>query len=215
MTADDPTRAGFSLKRWSQRKLAAARAATVSTASPVSGTQVPATHAVPAPTTPSANGTTPGSSINNAPPEASELPPVDSLTIESDFAAFLQPQVAEGLKRKALKQLFRDPHFNAMDGLDVYIDDYSLPDPIAPELVRELVQSRYVLNPPPTRVNVEGVVEDVPPEEIDKAAPTAESERLAEPARDATTAGPAQPAPNIPSVADLRPATDEPTSRSA
>jgi hypothetical protein len=203
MTNDDPTRAGFSLKRWSQRKLAAARAATVSPAPPVSGTQVPATHAVPAPATPSANGPASGSLTANAPLEASELPPVDSLTIESNFAAFLQPKVAEGLKRKALKQLFRDPHFNAMDGLDVYIDDYSLPDPIAPELVRELVQSRYVLNPPPTRVNAQGVVEDVPPEEIDKAVPTAEPERLAE------------PAPNIPSAADLRPATDEPTSRSA
>jgi hypothetical protein len=55
------------------------------------------------------------------------LPPVESLTIDSDFSAFLQPEVDETLKRQALKQLFRDPHFNVMDGLDVYIDDYSNP----------------------------------------------------------------------------------------
>ena len=69
------------------------------------------------------------------------LPPVESLTIDSDFTAFLQPKVDETLKRQALKQLFRDPRFNVMDGLDVYIDDYSKPDPIAPEVVRQLVQA--------------------------------------------------------------------------
>jgi hypothetical protein len=29
-----------------------------------------------------------------------------------------------------LKTLFQDPRFNVMDGLDVYIDDYSKPDPL-------------------------------------------------------------------------------------
>jgi hypothetical protein len=128
----------------------------------------------------------PDSKAADARPEASSLPPIDSLTIESDYTAFLQPEVADGLKRKALKQLFRDPHFNAMDRLDVYIDDYSLPDPIAPELVRELIQSRYILNPPPTRVNARGEIEDVPLEEIEKAVPAVEPERLPETAQDAT-----------------------------
>ena len=31
-----------------------------------------------------------------------------------------------------MKKLFADPHYNVMDGLDVYIDDYSKPDPIPP-----------------------------------------------------------------------------------
>jgi hypothetical protein len=48
------------------------------------------------------------------------LPPVQSLTIDSDFSAFLQPEVDETLKRQALKQLFRDPRFNVMDGLRVH-----------------------------------------------------------------------------------------------
>jgi len=97
---------------------------------------------------------------------AVSLPPVESLTIDSDFSAFMEPKVDEALKRRALKQLFRDPHFNVMDGLDVYIDDYSKPDPIAPEIVREMVQGRYIFNPPPTRIDALGNVEDVPEQEI-------------------------------------------------
>ena len=94
------------------------------------------------------------------------LPPVESLTIDSDFSAFLQPKVDEALKRQALKQLFRDPRFNVMDGLDVYVGDYSQPDPIDPDVVRQMVQGRYIFDPPPTRVNAQGFVEDVPPEEV-------------------------------------------------
>ena len=56
--------------------------------------------------------------------------PVESLTHDSDFSAFLQPQVEEALKRAALKKLFCDPRFNVMDGLDTYIGDYTQPDPI-------------------------------------------------------------------------------------
>ena len=100
------------------------------------------------------------------PASVSDLPPVESLTIDSDFTAYLQPKVDEALKRRALRQLFRDPHFNVMDGLDVYIDDYTKPDPIPPEIVREMVQGRYIFNPPPTRINAQGHVEDVPPEEL-------------------------------------------------
>ena len=52
-----------------------------------------------------------------------------------------------------------------MDGLDIYIDDYSKPDPIDPDVVRQMVQGRYIFDPPQTRVNAQGFVEDVPPEE--------------------------------------------------
>jgi len=67
------------------------------------------------------------------------------------------------LRRRALRTLFRDPRFNVMDGLDVYIDDYSKFEVLDPEIVKQLVQSRYIFAPPPTRVNAEGIVEDVPP----------------------------------------------------
>jgi hypothetical protein len=29
-----------------------------------------------------------------------------------------------------MRKLFSDPRFNVMDGLDIYIDDYSKPDPM-------------------------------------------------------------------------------------
>jgi hypothetical protein len=60
------------------------------------------------------------------------LPPIESLTPESDFSPFMKGDVDPGLRREALKTLFKDPRFNVMDGLDVYIDDYSKPDPLPP-----------------------------------------------------------------------------------
>jgi hypothetical protein len=58
------------------------------------------------------------------------LPPVESLTPESDFTPFMGRDVDPAIRRGALKALFRDPRHNVMDGLDVYIDDYSKPDPL-------------------------------------------------------------------------------------
>ena len=73
---------------------------------------------------------------------------MESLTIDSDFAPFLQPQVAESLKRQVLKKLFADPRFNVMDGLDVYIDDYTKSDPIPPDVLERLVKGHFGFNPP-------------------------------------------------------------------
>ncbi|MDH4173501.1 MAG: DUF3306 domain-containing protein [Betaproteobacteria bacterium] len=79
------------------------------------------------------------------PAEAPPLPSPESLTFESDFRAFMQSKVAEGVKRAALKKLFADPRFNVMDGLDVYIDDYSKDSPIPPEMLAQLQHSRSTL----------------------------------------------------------------------
>jgi hypothetical protein len=92
------------------------------------------------------------------------------LTFDSDFSAFLSPKVDESVKRQALKKLFADPHFNMMDGLDVYIDDYSKFEPIPEDVLAKLEHARYIFNPPKTRVNERGEVEDVPPEEDVAAA---------------------------------------------
>jgi hypothetical protein len=77
-----------------------------------------------------------------APPAVAEtpLPPVESLTPESDFTPFLRDGVDARLKRQALKTLFQDPRFNVMDGLDVYIDDYSKPDPLPEGWLEKLNQ---------------------------------------------------------------------------
>ena len=65
--------------------------------------------------------------------------------------------------------MFRDPHFNE-DRFDVYIDDYTR-GPISADVVRTMVQSRYIFDPPKTRVNSHGVVEDVPDEVDEGVAP--------------------------------------------
>jgi hypothetical protein len=71
------------------------------------------------------------------------LPPIESLHFDSDFTAFLRPEVDEKLKRAALKQLFRDPRFNVMDGLDTYIDDYTKADPIPTDVLAGLLQRGF------------------------------------------------------------------------
>jgi hypothetical protein len=76
--------------------------------------------------------------------EAPALPPVEELTMESDFRGFLHPKVNEDVRRAALRKLFSDPHFNIMDGLDVYIDDYTKADPIPPEMLAGLMQAQRI-----------------------------------------------------------------------
>ena len=79
---------------------------------------------------------------------AAELPPVDSLTFESDFTAYLRANVEESVKRAALKKLLHDPRFNVMDGLDTYIDDYTKNEGISEEMLKTLDHARSTLFPP-------------------------------------------------------------------
>ncbi len=74
-----------------------------------------------------------------------ELPPLDKLTFDSDYRAFFHPKVDEDVRRAALKKLFSDQRFNVMDGLDVYIDDYSKTEPIPPEMLAGLKQAQNIL----------------------------------------------------------------------
>jgi hypothetical protein len=82
-------------------------------------------------------------SESKAPPP--ELPPLEKLTFESDYRGFFHPKVSEDLRRAALKKLFSDPHFNVMDGLDVYIDDYSKTEPIPAAMLASLKQAQRIL----------------------------------------------------------------------
>ncbi len=74
-----------------------------------------------------------------------ELPALDTLTTDSDFRGFFHPKVDEDLRRAALKKLFSDPHFNVMDGLDVYIDDYSKSDPLPAGMLAGLKQAQNII----------------------------------------------------------------------
>jgi hypothetical protein len=85
------------------------------------------------------------SAKNDGSPAPAELPPLESLSFESDFRVFMRAKVDEGVRRAALKKLFSDPRFNIMDGLDVYIDDYSKEDPIPPGMLAQLQHARTTL----------------------------------------------------------------------
>jgi hypothetical protein len=78
-----------------------------------------------------------------APPP--ELPPVESLTPDSDYRPFFHPKVGDDVRRAALKKLFSDPRFNVMDGLDVYIDDYSKSEAIPPEMLAGMKTAQDIL----------------------------------------------------------------------
>lgn len=76
-----------------------------------------------------------------------ETPPLTLEDVEKldrfapDFSAFMKPGVDPVVQQAAMKKMFSDPHFNIMDGLDIYIDDYSKPDPIPMEMLKRMVQS--------------------------------------------------------------------------
>ena len=75
------------------------------------------------------------------------LEDVAKLHRDSDFSPFLAKGVDESVLRSAMKKLFSDPHFNLMDGLDTYIDDYNKFEPIPPEMLALLNHAKGLLNP--------------------------------------------------------------------
>ena len=82
-----------------------------------------------------------------AEPVAEPLPTLADVALlsrESDYSRFVASGVDEGVKRAAMKKLFTDPHFNIMDGLDTYIDDYGKPDPIPLAMLRQMNQSKFL-----------------------------------------------------------------------
>jgi len=117
-----------------------------------------------------------------APANAVPLPDPTTLRFEDDFTGFLRQEVEERLKRVALKKLFHSAEFNVMDGLDTYIDDYSLPDPIDEATLRSLVHTKGLLFDDPSPA-VAAAVAPVAPAET---APTADAVDVTEDARVAT-----------------------------
>ena len=84
----------------------------------------------------------PGKSIANAP--LPTLEDVRALTPESDFQPFMRSGVGAEVRNAAMKKLFTDPHFNVMDGLDIYIDDYSQPDPMPAGMLRKMASAQFL-----------------------------------------------------------------------
>ena len=126
--AQDDASTGF-LGRWSRRKVDAREGRSL-------GEPVP----MPKPDV-EEHDRSPTIAPNVASSESASVPTLsdaNQLTSESNFADFMTRGVAPEVKNAAMKKLFADPHFNVMDRMDVYIDDYSLPDPLPLALLRQM-----------------------------------------------------------------------------
>ncbi len=134
---------GF-LGRWSQRKQAVREGKPLeepSAPSPSAPAPLIATHSA---TTPEPQSATPAPQplAQQAPPPT--LKEVELLTPASDFSPFMARDVAPDVRNAAMKKLFTDPHYNVMDQLDIYIDDYAKPDPIPQAMLRRMVGAQFL-----------------------------------------------------------------------
>lgn len=93
------------------------------------------------------------------------LPSLADIALDRDFTPFMQAKVPEALKRQALKALFRDAHFNTMDGLDTYVDDYTKFEPITAEEMAGLSSWKSIMKPLEQVVTPGGYAVDVESEE--------------------------------------------------
>ena len=131
MSPDSPD--GF-LSRWSRRKALVRQGDVPPEPAPVvapAAAAAPAAEQVPVPAPAAAY----------EPPPALTLDDVARLAPGADIRRFVAADVDPAVKNAALKKLFADPHYNVMDGLDTYIDDYGKPDPIPAAMLRQMAQS--------------------------------------------------------------------------
>lgn len=133
------------LSRWSRLKLETPKLETGEVAQPAEPDPV----AAPVPPTADALSS-----------QESPLPPMESVTVQSDFRPYLQATVDAGLKRMALKKLFQDPHFHFanMDKLDIYIDDYSIADPLPEGMLEQLKFAQDYIFKDPTKSEADSAV---------------------------------------------------------
>ncbi|MDH4149324.1 MAG: DUF3306 domain-containing protein [Betaproteobacteria bacterium] len=77
--------------------------------------------------------------------KAPVLPNVEDLGMDSDYRDFFHPKVKETVRRAALKKLFSDPHFSVVDGMDIYMDDYSIAEELPAAMAAGLKQTQNIL----------------------------------------------------------------------
>ena len=132
---------GF-LGRWSQRKRAAqeGRALDEPPPAPLAPSTLEPPDAPPAP----AAAASPVSALATPVPPALTLEDVQGLTAESSYAPFVARNVTPAVRNAAMKKLFTDPHYNVMDRLDIYIDDYSKPDPLPAAMLRQMTSAKFL-----------------------------------------------------------------------
>jgi hypothetical protein len=137
--ADEP--AGF-LGRWARRKEEVRQGK--ATDEPVTG--VPGAQAKPLVPAPVEQSATPADAAapEAVPKKVLSLDDARLLTQDSDFKPFMAGGVSPEVRNAAMKKLFADPHFNVMDGLDTYIDDYSKFEPIPESMLRQMASAKFL-----------------------------------------------------------------------
>ena len=123
-----PGEDGDVLARWSRRKLQARSGG-------VDLEQEPAAVSSP-PEQTDADAAGPAPQLTDA-----DMPPLESLTEDSDYTPFLSPGVSDGLRRLALRKLFSLPQFNIRDDLNDYDEDFSAFRPPGDLIPHEMASS--------------------------------------------------------------------------
>ncbi|MDE2417579.1 MAG: DUF3306 domain-containing protein [Burkholderiales bacterium] len=143
--ADEP--AGF-LGRWARRKAQAREGKLLDEPVRTAQHSEPETAPVRVVVVPTVAAASESPPAQAAAPE--QVPPVltlddaQALTQDSNFKPFMARQVQPEVRNAAMKKLFADPHFNVMDGLDIYIDDYTKSDPIPESMLRQMVGAKFL-----------------------------------------------------------------------
>jgi hypothetical protein len=166
------------LSRWARRKKESREGLSEETAQTVElpAGQIPgpgaAEHELDAVAT--ADDETAGTDRAEAPPL--ELPPLETLTAESDFGAFMQPGVDGALRRAALRKMFRNPIYGIVDELDPYRADFAAFTPLGDTITSDM------------KFHAERLLR----EQLEKAAESAESAGTATPEADQAVGGATQ-----------------------
>jgi hypothetical protein len=138
------------LSRWSRRKLEAKEPLPADLPAADLPADLPATlQPAAAPAVPPASATEP----------AATATPQDT---SPEYREFFDLRVDEKLRQAALRRLFADPHFNVMDGLDTYVDDYAKSDPIPQAMLRQLNQAKELFLFDDEKKTAQGTGEEVP-----------------------------------------------------
>lgn len=136
MAAEDDNSNFFS--RWSRRKVQ------VRTGEPLPAQPAAPVAAVVAPPVAVVPVAQPQDDTPAEPPPTLTLEDVARLTPESDYSSFVARGVPSDVRNAAVKKLFTDPRYNVMDGLDVYIDDYSQPSPLSAADMARMVGAQFL-----------------------------------------------------------------------
>lgn len=136
--AEEPT--GF-LGRWARRKEEARQGKALDEPAAVAAPAGPVSSAPVEPQPVAAPATAPA---DDQAPKVLTLEDARLLTRDSDFKPFMAGNVSPEVRNAAMKQLFADPHFNVMDGLDTYIDDYSKFEPIPESMLRQMASAKFL-----------------------------------------------------------------------